>query len=158
MERYVKHFMTGGPISIERDAPALAALDLMLEHGFRHLPVLDAQRSLIGVVSFDDLRAALPFPLSLSNPPPPEARAGMLESRVDDIMSDPIVARTDTPLAEAVRLIVEHAIGCLPVVDDEGRLVGLLSERDLLKTLMTVLWTDSLPDRRGGEMPVRQDG
>ncbi|MCP4038905.1 MAG: CBS domain-containing protein, partial [bacterium] len=44
MEPKVKAYMTGTPIALEADAPALAALDLMVEHGFRHLPVIDGDR------------------------------------------------------------------------------------------------------------------
>jgi acetoin utilization protein AcuB len=144
VEKSVKNFMSGGPVAIELDAPALAALDLMVDHGFRHLPVLGPQREVVGVVSFDDLRAALPFAVSLSSPPPAESRRGSLDVRIADIMNDPIVAGPDVPLTEAVRKILDHRIGCLPVVDDDGVLVGILTERDLLEALMTVLWADSL--------------
>jgi CBS domain-containing protein len=58
MQTKIKPFMTGSPVSIEAGAGALEALDLMVEHGIRHLPVVEAQRRVVGVLSFDDLRAA----------------------------------------------------------------------------------------------------
>jgi acetoin utilization protein AcuB len=135
--------MTGAPIAVEADASALAALDLMFDHGIRHLPVIDAERRVIGVVGFSDLRAALPIPLSLSSPPASSERAELRGDRVSDVMSDaPITIGALEPLEDAARLMLEHRIGCLPVVDAEGRIDGILSETDLLQALLTALWTE----------------
>ncbi len=62
MDLEVKAFMTGTPISIEPDMSALAALDLMIDHAIRHLPVVESDGRVVGIVSFEDLRAALPVP------------------------------------------------------------------------------------------------
>ena len=53
MQSEVKSYMTGTPVTIEPDASALAALDLMVEHGIRHLPVVHGNRRVCGVLSFD---------------------------------------------------------------------------------------------------------
>ena len=53
MEPTVKPWMTGDPVSVEPDASALEALDLMVDRGIRHLPVLDAQRRVVGVLAVD---------------------------------------------------------------------------------------------------------
>lgn len=138
----VKTFMTGSPIALEADAAALAALDLMIEHGFRHLPVVDAKRRVVGVVGFNDLRASFPIPISLSAPPPGDQRPELLELSVSDVMSDaPITITADHPVEEAAQIMLDKRIGCLPVVDDQGRLDGILSETDLLQALLTSLWT-----------------
>ena len=71
----------------------------------------------------------------------------MLDARVSDVMNEPIVARTYTPLQTAAQLVIDHRIGCLPILDDDGRLDGILTERDLLEALVTVLWAESLGDR-----------
>ena len=68
MKTEVKSHMSGQPVSIEPDASALAALDLMIDHGIRHLPVVDGARRVCGVLSFDDLRAAVPVSFSLRSP------------------------------------------------------------------------------------------
>ena len=143
MQPEVKSYMTGSPIALESDAPALAALDLMVDHGIRHLPVIDAERRVIGVVGFNDLRAAFPIPISLSEPPSSDTRPGLREIAVSEAMSDsPITIHSQQPVEEAAQIMLDHRIGCLPVVDDEGRLDGILSETDLLQALLTALFTE----------------
>jgi acetoin utilization protein AcuB len=137
----VKSYMTGQPISIEPDASALAALDLMVEHGIRHLPVVDPARRVCGVLSFDDLRAALPVPLSLAAPLAFEERSAVRELAVGEVMTySPQTIRYDAPLEEAAERMAAGRFGCLPVVDENGQLDGILSETDLLYALITALW------------------
>jgi len=142
MDVDVKGFMTGAPISIESEMSALAALDLMIDHGIRHLPVVDSSQRVCGVVSFDDLRAALPIPVSLMTPPSAEGRQRALDVSVGETMTpSPITIGVDAPLNEAVSRMIEGRFGCLPVVDERGHLDGILTETDLLQALATVLWS-----------------
>ncbi len=148
MEPKVKAYMTGTPIALEADAPALAALDLMVEHGFRHLPVTDGDRRVVGVIGFNDLRAAFPIPLSLSTPPSSMERGELREMIVSEVMSDSVVTvGTDESAEKAAQIMLDRRIGCLPVVDADGRLDGILSETDLLQALLTALWTQRRQDR-----------
>lgn len=154
MELEVKSFMTGQPVSIEPDAPAVAALDLMIDHGIRHLPVIDRAGRVCGVLSFDDLRAALPIAGSLRVPPGAEERSALPELAVGEVMTyTPVTVRYDTPLEEAAQLMADARIGCLPVVDEHGRLDGILSETDLLHALVTALRAE----RRGEPARARVD-
>ncbi len=142
MEVEVKAFMTGTPVSIESDTAALAALDLMIDHAIRHLPVVDATGQVHGVVSFEDLRAALPVPVSLTQPLDADGRQAVLDVSVADAMTDgPVTIAAKAPLEEAVAKMLEGRIGCLPIVDDEGHLDGILTQTDLLQALATVLWS-----------------
>jgi CBS domain-containing protein len=61
----VEDLESGDPVSVEPEAPALRALDLMVDEGVRHLPVVDPRRHVVGVISLDDLTAALRVPVSL---------------------------------------------------------------------------------------------
>lgn len=150
MDVDVKGFMTGAPISIEPDTSALAALDLMIDHGVRHLPVVDSSRRVCGVVSFDDLRAALPIPVSLTIPPTTEGRQLALDISVTDVMTPtPVTIGPDEALDRAVSRMLEGRFSCLPVVDAGGHLDGVLTATDLLQALATVLWsTDDRADPR----------
>ena len=56
-----------------------------------------------------------------------------MSNTVADVMSrDPIVVKSETPLKEAVQILAERHISGLPVVDDAGKLVGIISETDLM--------------------------
>ena len=152
MEAHVKAFMSGDPISIDADASALEAFERMWEHGIRHLPVCDAERRVVGVLSIEDMRASLPFPISLRRTLAPGEREAAREWRVGEIMSHaPETLGPDQSLAEAAERMAEHRIGCLPVVDDGGRLAGLLSETDVLWALATSLGLRRGDERRGRE-------
>ena len=133
----LRDLMTLEPVAIEPDRAALEALDLMIDRGIRHLPVLDRRGRVCGVVSIDDLRAAFPFAVSLVRPPSAAERRTGLDLAVGDVMTHgPVTARPQTPLAEAASLLVRFHIGCLPVVDESGKLVGIFSETDALQALV----------------------
>lgn len=143
MQTEVKGFMTGEPVSIEAEASALEALDLMIDHAIRHLPVVGPDHRIRGILSFDDLRAALPTPLSLRVPLALEERWRVADITVGEVMTyAPVTIRYDAPLQEAVARMIEGRFGCLPVVDEGGRLDGILTETDLLHALATVLWAE----------------
>ena len=152
MEVPVKNWMSGDPVAVEPTASALDALELMVDRGIRHLAVVDEGRRVVGVLSIEDLRAGLPFPASHRSQPTPAERRAALEWRVSDLMTHaPATAREDTTLAEAAQTMADRRIGCLPVVDPQGRLTGLLSETDALHALATALWSDRVRERRSSE-------
>ena len=145
MDLEVKAYMSGSPISIEPDTSAIAALDLMIEHAIHHLPVVAGDGRVHGIVSFEDLRTALPTPISLTNPLNVTERQSALGVKVSDAMTDaPVTIAADTPLREAVARMLQHRIGCLPIVDERGHLDGIVTQTDLLRALATVLWSEEL--------------
>jgi len=130
--------MSFDPVTIEAGATVARALDRMVDGGIRHLPVVDSRGDLVGIVSIDDLAATLPFPSSPQERLAEAARgqASMEPMRVGEAMTfGPETVAPDEPIEEAARRMAARAIGCLPVVDGQGRLVGLLSETDLLRSL-----------------------
>lgn len=133
--RSVAELMTPDPTTIEANAAALAALDLMIDSGIRHLPVIDGRARLVGVLSVDDLRAAFPFSVSLRRPPSPDERESARDLSVAEVMTHgPLTVSSKTSVSDAAGTLARFRIGCLPVVDD-GRLVGILSETDVLRSL-----------------------
>jgi CBS domain-containing protein/RNA polymerase-binding transcription factor DksA len=144
----VKERMTGNPVSIAPDASALEALELMVRHGIHHLPVVDGAGQLVGVLSQSDLRAALPMDPGADAPLPPRAREVAREWKVGEMMSyAPETIGVDSALAEAADRMADRRIGCLPVVEGQ-KLVGILSETDVLRTLATAAWAEGLPEER----------
>jgi acetoin utilization protein AcuB len=152
MAARVKEWMSADPVTIDPHASAHAALERMSEHGVRHLPVVDSLGRLVGVLSSDDLRAALPLGAGLAEGPDAERREELKHRRVGELMTfEPHTVRAETPLAQAADLLAELRIGCLPVVESQGGLVGILSETDALRALAATLWTDEVRAKRGVE-------
>lgn len=106
------------PVTIHRDATVGDALALMHEYHIGGIPVVDDERRLVGIVTNRDLR----FESDLSRP-------------VEHVMTSENLVTTDqqTDLAAASRILQENKIEKLPVVDKEGRLVGLITYKDITK-------------------------
>jgi CBS domain-containing protein len=136
----VRDWMTGDVVWVREGSSAVEALDLMVDRGIRHLPVLGEEGELVGILSIDDLRAALPFDIGPKRTLGPAERHASLDCSVEDAMTwVPQTLQPDTSLAEAAERLAEHRLGCLPVVDDAGELVGILSETDALRALGAAL-------------------
>lgn len=105
------------------------ANDIMRLGRIRHLPVVDGPR-LVGIISERDLfRSSLAQALGYGTK---ATRDLMKTLRIKDIMvSQVITVSPETDLKDAVRLMVDKKIGCLPVTEDD-RLVGLITETDIL--------------------------
>lgn len=128
----VSDLMTDKVYSI-RPGEDLARLEeLMDEIHIRHVPVVDDQRMVVGVVSHRDLVRqvlhARADDLALA-----EVRQ-LLESRdVRSIMvTDVVTVEPGTEIGEAGQLMLDNKLGCLPVVEG-GRLIGILTEADFVK-------------------------
>jgi acetoin utilization protein AcuB len=144
----VGEWMTADPIVIEPDSSALEALDTMVESAIRHLPVVDSKRRVIGILTLDDLRAALPVEVSLRAPLDARQRELARDYAVREVMTfEPVCTREDAPLGDAAARLAELRIGCLPVLDPKGRLVGILSETDALTALVGLLRDPEHPTR-----------
>ena len=134
----VADVMTRRPVTVSPDATVAAALSAMRRGRFRHLPVL-AGAELVGVVAHGDLEA----------PPgaPVEAAESLADRPVSEVMSaQPVTVWPDEPVEVAARLLVEQAVGCLPVVAGE-ELVGILTESDLFSVLLRLLGGDEPSSR-----------
>ena len=127
----VSDLMTEDPVAVAPDADLQTARDLMDQHGIRHLPVVDEDGAVVGLVSQRDLmqRALAPTDdLTVS------ARRDVLrEITVDTIMiGDVQVVEPDLEVATAGQLMLENKYGCLPVVDGD-RMIGILTEADFVR-------------------------
>jgi acetoin utilization protein AcuB len=133
----VRDWMTRRVVSIGPDAPLVEAAALMRTRKIRHLPVVDPGGRLIGIVTARDLRQALFAPAvqdGLQN-----LRDVLDSLAVREVMTRGVSSvRAATSIREAARLMYERKVGALPVVE-RGRLVGLLTESDVLDGFQRVL-------------------
>jgi len=104
------------------------AARLMNDRHFRHCVVVDAHGRLVGVISDRDILRSLARS--------PNSRAKSL----DQIMTrNPITVKRDTSILDAVSKILSKRINCLPVVDDDGAICGIVTSTDLLKSYQQLL-------------------
>ena len=118
----------------EEDNLAEVAAD-MERYRFRHLPVVDG-RTLVGIVSQRDLLRATVSRLEASVAARDKDRHLKEQTFVARVMTrDPQSVLPETPLSVAAKKLVRGHFGCLPVVDAENRLVGIVTNHDLLEVL-----------------------
>lgn len=154
MHDAIKSWMSGDPITANADESALAAHERMVRHGIRHLPIVDAERRVVGVLAIDDLRSALPVGVDLRGAIDQSAREAEASWTVADLMTHaPDTLGPDDSLQHAAERMADRRIGCLPIVDGAGRLSGILSETDVLRALATHLWTERLAADRAPVSP-----
>lgn len=156
MREVVRSWMSEDPVTASAEESALEAHERMIRHGIRHLPIVDGERRVIGVLTVDDLRAALPVGVDPRAPVGEKARATEAGWTVGDLMTHaPQTLGPADALQLAAERMAEHRIGCIPIVDGAGRLAGILSETDVLRALATHLWTERLGAPRPQLPPER---
>ncbi len=132
MAKTVRNITSTEVTTLGRNDTLLLAKDIMSLGRIRHFPVVEDDE-LVGVVSQRALyRASLGTVMQYGE----KAQRASLESVVvKEIMADPISIVPDTPVRDAARLMMEHKIACLPVLED-SRLVGIVTETDMLQVVV----------------------
>ena len=120
----VRDRMSARPVTIRSDADYKAALKLMEEHRLHHVPVLDADRRLVGIVAERDLLLAATRHLQSA-------------IEVAEVMHRNVTtANLDMPIAEAATLMVDNRIGGLPVLDENEQVIGVITETDIFRAFV----------------------
>jgi len=129
--------MTRDVITIQAEEPIRAAVDLVEQRQLRRFPVMKGAE-LVGIVTDRDLRDATASSVVMER----KYHDFLLDTvKVESVMSaNPSTVSPESDLKEAARLILELKVGGLPVLED-GRLVGIITETDLINTLL-----EQLPD------------
>jgi CBS domain-containing protein len=132
----IERWMRRPVVTIAADTPVGEAVKLMRERGIRHLPVLGAGERLIGIVTDRDLRQVT-FDVALGRVGADGEGGGDLPVR--EVMTWGVVTvAPTTDLRAAIGVMRERRLGALPVAE-AGRVVGILTERDLLDALQALL-------------------
>jgi CBS domain-containing protein len=128
----VREIMSSNPVVIDRNDTLLLVEELMATKQLRHLPVVE-QGEVVGLITQRDLfKAAMSSAMGFGE----KAQKAFLQSvPAKEIMVYPVLSVSpETDVADAVDMIVQRGIGCLPVVD-QGKLVGMVTKTDLLRRL-----------------------
>lgn len=150
MNKIVADVMTTEPITVTPQTPLEDAIKLLVERKISGLPVIDDKGKIVGVISESDLMwqetgvetppyiMFLDSVIYLENP----ARYNKeihkaLGQTVGEVMNDrPIVVKTDLSVREAARIMHEKKIRRLPVVNQESKLVGIITQGDVIRMMV----------------------
>ncbi len=130
----VEDIMTASPVVVREDASIGEAWDVLRGLDIRHLPVVNADRELVGIVSDRDF----------TTPPTPPALATLLGNRAPSLTAPIASIMTGAPIwveqaddvREAMELMVDNKVGALPVVGPEGDVIGIVSYLDVLRAAL----------------------
>lgn len=133
----IREWMTKDVITVTPDTSMMKASKILKENRIRRLPVVDAEGRLIGIVSDRDIKEASPSKATTLDMH--ELYYLLSEIKVKDIMTrDPFTVRADDTVETVALNMIEKRIGGLPVIDDGGKLVGIISDSDVFKVLITI--------------------
>jgi CBS domain-containing protein len=133
----VRDYMTTEPVTLHDQDPLREAVELVMVRRIRHIPILDAEEKLVGIVTDRDVKRTLPSPLSSTAQ---EEHEAVLETTsLHQVMTrEPITTEPDANIADAVEVLVHSRIGGLPVLEN-GTLVGVFTEKDALRGYLDLL-------------------
>ena len=137
----VKDWMTKEVITISANSTLPEAHQIMMNEEIRRLPVVDENGRLVGIITLGDVRGAQPSPAtSLSIW---ELNYLLSSLKVEKIMTpDPITVNIEATIGEAARLMLENRLSGLPVVDNDGKLEGIITESDIFSMVVLHEWSD----------------
>jgi len=132
----VRDFMTTDLTTLREDEVLLDATLIFARSSLRHIPIVNGRR-LVGIVTERDLKHYTPS--ILSGIPPEEYNRLMETTPISKIMTrSPLTIEPDKTVYEAVHLLHERRIGCLPVVEGD-ELKGIVTTSDMLNVLLQML-------------------
>lgn len=131
----VKDWMQADVIVAPPDMAMLKAHKMMREKNIRRLPIVKKNGKLVGIVTRSDVRQAQPSDATTLNVW--EMNYLLSQLTLKEIMTkDPVTIGAEDSVKTAATLMHNHKIGALPVVDDQGRVVGIITESDIFRILV----------------------
>jgi acetoin utilization protein AcuB len=132
----VKEWMAANPITIDANTSIMKATQIMKENGIRRIPVLRDDK-LAGIVSDRDIKEAAPSKATTLDVH--ELYYLLSEIKAKDIMTpDPISLRETDSVEKAAVIMLENRISGMPVVADDGKVVGMITQTDVFKVMISI--------------------
>ncbi len=136
---FVSRSMTKKVITINKEASVFDAQKIMKTHRVRHLPVVEEDGRLAGIVTDRDLRSVYPS-ITLSPEEQKKEMQRLREYKIEEIMTREVISIAPTStIQDALLLIEKTRVGAFPVVDEREVLIGIISVRDLLSAFIKVM-------------------
>ena len=157
----VQNWMTTDVVSVGPDTSLLKVGKLMKDHHIRRIPVVDEKGQVVGIISDRDVRDASPSKATTLDMY--EMHYLLAELKAKNIMTaKPITVKPTDTVEQAALIMLDNKVGGLPVVDDSGKLVGIISDHDVFKALVDITgarlgglqFAIELPDQPGTARPL----
>lgn len=133
----ISDWMTREVLTVEPDVSMMKVSKIMKEKHIRRLPVVDAGKKLLGIVTDRDIKEASPSKATTLDIH--ELYYLLSEIKVKDIMTvKPFTVTANNTIEKAALTMMEKRVGGLPVVDDRGVVVGIITESDIFKVLISI--------------------
>ena len=135
----VQEWMSASVITVKTETSLPEAHQIMVSEEIRRLPVVAADGRLLGIITLGDLRAAQPSPATSLNI---EERNYLLSNlTAERIMTpDPVIIHPQQTIGEAAQIMLDKRISGLPVVDENGRICGIITESDIFRMVVRHQW------------------
>lgn len=157
----VQNWMTTDVVSVTPETSLLKVGKLMKDHHVRRLPVLDEKGRVVGIISDRDVRDASPSKATTLDMY--EMHYLLAELKAKNIMTtNPLTVKPSDSVEQAALLMLDNKVGGLPVVEESGKLVGIISDHDVFKALVDITgarlgglqFAIELPDLPGTARPL----
>ncbi|MCL4869165.1 MAG: CBS domain-containing protein [Anaerolineae bacterium] len=138
-EALVRDWMTHGVVTVTPETTLPVAHRLMTENEVRRLPVTDREGKLVGIITLSDVRSVETSPTtSLSMW---ELNYLLSRMTVEEVMAhEPVTIEVSATIGKAALTMLEHKVSGLPVVDEDGHLVGIITESDIFSMVVLHEW------------------
>lgn len=121
---YLKDIMKRNVISLSEDAIVADAWEIFSDSGFHHIPVLNTSGQVIAIISKSSLSQG------------PEASTSITEQNVMKFAKTRVFCFTEeTDIRQATRILYEYKLGALPIVNNENKLIGIVTRTDIIKLI-----------------------
>jgi len=146
-EGYIKEKMQKNPVTISAEASFYEARAIIRDKGIRHLPVVDKDHRLVGLVTDNDIRGAAPSDATSLSVHELHYLLGKLKVTAFMTPKNKLITITpETIIERAAQLLHEHKVGCLPVVEGD-KLIGIITETDILSHFVDLFGLNKMGTR-----------
>jgi acetoin utilization protein AcuB len=129
-----EQIMSSPVTSLSPDIPMTEAWQMFRDTRYRHMPVVSANQEVVGILSD---RTLLRYAATSGRKPPYDETSPEAKISIHNIFNERVITATpDTPIRHIAKMMFEKRVGAMPVVTEAGKLVGIITRSDILRTVV----------------------